>query len=99
MRVVWTDEMSMQTDANQGRKWVWRYPEEEYIEDCCRATVISGFEKVKVWAAMRYGKLSKLVVLAEKEGGGKMNAEEYCDAIMDGEMFDFWMESRRSWDV
>jgi transposase len=24
MRVVWTDEMSMQTDANQGRKWVWR---------------------------------------------------------------------------
>ena len=22
MRVVWTDEMSMQTDANQGRKWI-----------------------------------------------------------------------------
>jgi hypothetical protein len=42
---------------------------------------------------MRYGKLSKLVVLEEKEGGGKMNAEEYCDVILDGEMFDFWMES------
>ena len=93
LRVVWTDEMSMQTDENQGRKWVWRYPEEEYIEDCCRATVISGFEKVKLWAAMRYGKLSKLVVLEEKEGGGKMNAAEYCDVILDGEMFDFWMES------
>ena len=93
MRVVWTDEMSMQTDANQGQKWVWRYPEEEYDEDCCRATVIPGFEKVKVWGAMRYGKLSKLVVLEEKEGGGKMNAEEYCDKILDGEMFDFWMAS------
>jgi hypothetical protein len=48
MRVVWTDEMAMQTDANQRQRWVWRYPEEEYYEDCCRATVISGFEKVKV---------------------------------------------------
>ena len=47
-RVVWSDEMGMQTDANQGFKWVWRYPEEEYDEDCCRGTVISGFRKVKV---------------------------------------------------
>ena len=52
-------------------------------------TVISGFEKVKVWVAVRYGKLSKLVVLEEKKGGGKMNAEEYCNAILDGEIFDF----------
>ena len=71
IRVVWTDEMSMQTDANQGQRWVWRYPEEEYHEDCCRATLISGFEKVKVWAAMRCGKLSKLVVVPERKGGGK----------------------------
>jgi hypothetical protein len=42
---------------------------------------------------MRYGKLSKLVVLKEKEGGEKMNAAEYCDAILDGEMFDFLVES------
>ena len=42
---------------------------------------------------MRYGKLSKLVVLEEKEGGRKMNVAEYCDAILDGEMFDFWVES------
>jgi transposase len=48
-RVVWTDEMKMQTDANQGFKCVWRYPEEEYKEDCCRGTVISRFWKVKVW--------------------------------------------------
>ena len=39
----------------QGFKWVWRYPEEEYNEDCCRKTVISGFRKVKVWGAMRLG--------------------------------------------
>jgi len=31
--------------------------------------VISGFRKVKVWAAMRYGKLSQLVVVPEREGG------------------------------
>ena len=91
-RVAWTDEMSMQTDANQGQKWVWRYPEEEYLEDCCRATVIPGFRKVKVWGAMRYGRLSKLIVIPENKGDGKMNAEEYCDIIMDGEMFDFWIQ-------
>jgi hypothetical protein len=83
----------MQTDANQERKWIWRYPEEEYMEDCYRATVIAGFDKVKVWGAMRYGQLSKLVVLEERKGGGKMNTEEYIEIIMNGEMFDFWMKS------
>jgi len=91
-RVVWSDEMSMQTDSNQGRVWVWRYPEEEYDEDCCGATVIPGFRKVKIWAAMRYGKLSNLVILPEEKGDGKINAREYVDVVMDGEMFDFWME-------
>jgi len=41
---------------------------------------------------MRHGKLSNLVVVSKKEGDGKMTAEEYCDLIMDGEMFDFWLE-------
>ena len=39
---------------------------------------------------MRYEKLSKLVMLPEKEGEGKLNAEEYCDQILDKELFDFW---------
>jgi hypothetical protein len=26
-------------------------------------------------------------------GDGKMNAQEYCDIIMDGEMYDFWEQS------
>jgi hypothetical protein len=71
---------------------VWRYLEEEYTEDCCCTIVIAGFRKVKVWGAMRYGKLSKLVVVPEGKGDRKMNAKEYHDVIMDGEMFDFWME-------
>jgi len=41
---------------------------------------------------MRYGKLSNLIVIPEHQGDGKMNAEEYCEIIMDGEMFDFWMQ-------
>ena len=92
-RVVYSDEMSVQTDNIQSQSWVWRHPEEEYLEDCCRATVISGFRKVKVWAAMRYGRLSRLVVMPEIKGDGKMDAEEYLKVIMDGEMFDFWQES------
>ena len=91
--VLFTDEMSMQTGPNQGRIYVWRYPEEEYLEDCCGATVVPGFAKVKVWGGMRYGELSELVVMPEKEGGGKLNAQEYFDVIMDGELLDFWMKS------
>jgi len=92
-RCGFTDEMTIQTDSNQGRKFIWRFPGEEYHRDCIRGTVISGFRSIKVWGAMRYGKLSKLVVFPEREeGGGKLTALEYRDIIMDGEMFDFWLE-------
>jgi hypothetical protein len=83
-------------DANRCKsepEMVWRYPEKEYHEDCCRVTVISGFEKVKGWAGMRYGKLSKLVEVLKRKGGEKMNSEDYVDFIIDREMFDFWIES------
>ena len=92
-RIIWTDEMSMQTGPNQGRIWVWRYPEEEYLEDCCGATVIPGFQKVKVWGAMRYGELSELVVLPERKGEGKIDSMEYCDIILNGELTTFWMNA------
>jgi transposase len=91
-RCGFTDEMGMQTGANSKKVYVWRSPDEEYLEDACAATVIPGFQKVKVWGAMRYGKLSELVVLPEKEGQGKLNAVEYREIIMDGEMLTFWME-------
>ena len=44
---------------------------------------------------MRYGKLSKLIVVLEKEGGGKMNTEEHYEIILDREMFNFWIESSK----
>jgi transposase len=87
-----TDEMTIQTDSTQGRKFLWRFPGEEYHRDCIRGTVISGFRSIKVWSAMRYGKLSKLVVFPEREGDRRLTALEYWDVIMDEEMFDFWLE-------
>jgi transposase len=42
---------------------------------------------------MRYGALSKLIVLPEKQGERKLNAVEYVEEIMDKELFDFWIES------
>ena len=44
---------------------------------------------------MRYGKLSKLILVLEKEGGGKMNTEEHYEIILDREMFNFWIESSK----
>ena len=63
--------MTLQMDSNQGWKFIWRFPGEEYHPDCIRGTVISGFRKVKVWGAMRYGKLSKLIIFPEKEEEGE----------------------------
>jgi hypothetical protein len=34
--------------TNSKKVYIWRYPEEEYLEDCCSTTVIPGFEKIKV---------------------------------------------------
>jgi hypothetical protein len=48
---------------------------------------------------MRYGKLSKLVMLPEKIREGKLNALEYTEIILDGEMFDFWQEQIDVGDV
>src|SRR5271169_6825855 len=89
-RCGFTDEMMIQTDSNQGRKFVWGFHGEEYHRDCIRGTVISEFRSIKVWGAMRYGKLSKLVVFpSREEGGGRLTALEYRDIIMNGEIFNF----------
>ena len=92
-RVVWSDEMPIQTSDNSGKVYVWRFPEEEYLEDCCCATVQQGFEKVKIWAAIRYGAKSKMVILPENKEGEKMSAERYLEQVLDGELFDFWQSS------
>ena len=42
---------------------------------------------------MRYGKLSNAVIVSEKEGSSKMNAQDYVNEIMDKELFDFWITS------
>jgi hypothetical protein len=84
--------MSLQTGSNCSNVYVWRYPEEEYEEDCYATTHKSGFKKIKVWGSMRYASLSNFVVLPEKKGGRKFNAREYVDVIMDGEMFNRWQQ-------
>ena len=83
--------MGLQTGENVGQYWMWRSPDEEYKEDCCSVTYISGFQKIKIWGAMRYDKLSKLVILEEIAEEGKFNAEDYCSQILDNELFDFWI--------
>lgn len=72
---------------------MWRTAKEEYSEDCCGATVKSGFEKIKVWGAIRYGKLSELIILPDSEREGKLTAVQYQDLVLDGELFDFWQAS------
>jgi len=95
-RVIFSDEMAFQTGANEGNVWVWRSPEEEYLEDCCTVTHKSGFKRIQIWGAMRYGALSKLVILKERqerEGEGRFSGNDYVEQVMDKELFDFWASS------
>jgi hypothetical protein len=39
-------------------------------------THISRFRKIKVWATIRYGSKSRGVIIQEKVGDRKMNAEQ-----------------------
>jgi hypothetical protein len=47
---------------------------------------------------MRYGTLSKLVVMLEKEEEGKLNVVEYIAEIMNKELFDFWQSNMKDVD-
>ena len=91
-RCGFTDEMTVQTTGNSTHRFVWRSRLSTFKEDCLGATIIPGFEKVKVWGVMRYGKLSELIIIPEDPQHQKMNAKTYRDLIMDGEMYDFWIE-------
>ena len=91
--VIWSDEMPIQTSDNTGKVWVWRFPGEEYLEDCCVGTVQQGFEKIKIWAAVRYGAKSQLVILPEQQEGRKTTAQDYLNIVLNGELFKFWQAS------
>jgi hypothetical protein len=39
------------------------------------------------------GKLSKLIVISKRAGDGKIDSHDHVNYIMNGKMFDFWMES------
>src|SRR5579871_5893324 len=82
--VSWSDKMPIQTSDNTGKVWVWRFPGEEYLEDCYVGAVPQGFEKIKIWAAVRYGAKSRLVILPEQQEGRKTTAQNYLNIVLNG---------------
>jgi transposase len=93
-RVLFSDEMGIQTGSNDRKVWVWRMKGEEYHPDCIEPTFIPGFKRIKIWGAIRHGQKSKLVIINEDlEKDHKFNAEAYLNEILDGEFYDFWMEA------
>ena len=87
--VSWSDKMPIQTSDNTDKVWVWRFPGKEYLEDCCVGTVQQGFEKIKIWAAVRYEAKSQLVILSEQQEGRKITAQDYLNIVLNEELFKF----------
>ena len=48
---------------------------------------------------MRYGKLSKLVILLEQKGEGKLNALEYIEVILDERCLTSGRRVWKTWDM
>ena len=57
--------------------------------------MISGLEKVKIWSTIKYNKLSELVIIIKIKKDRKMTIEKYIKIILDGEIFDFQIESMK----
>jgi hypothetical protein len=75
------DEIRIQIGASQGQVWIWN--------KSSLGTAVILYIRMDLKDYMRYGKLSKLIILSAKEGPGKFNAKEYLNEILNGESFDF----------
>lgn len=73
---MWTDETKINRFGSDGRKWVWKAPNEGLTERSVQPTVKHGGGSVMIWGCMTYHGVGKVTKI-----DGRMNAELYCNIL------------------
>ena len=82
--IIWSDESRFEVFGGDGRRHVWRKPQEKYEPKCLIPTFKSGQESVMVWGCFVKNKLGPLVRLE-----GRITANVYIEEILEKHLLPF----------
>lgn len=83
-RKIWSDECYIHLDDNKGRIFVTRRPGEEFLDECCVASLTQSPIRVMVWGCIMKGRKGPLIVMEFPGGkGGGMNSKRYQEQVLD----------------
>lgn len=95
-KIGWSDEAYVCLDDKKGTVWVTRRPGEEFLDECCVASVPQSSVRAMVWGIVAKGVKGPLIVL-EYPGGrsGGMNADRYIEQVLEGAVEPFMRKMGR----
>ena len=82
--IIWSDESKFEVFGGDGKRYVWRTPQEKYNPKCLIPTFKSGQESVMIWGCFVKNKLGPLVKLE-----GKITANVYVKEILEKHLLPF----------
>ena len=88
IRMIWTDESSVEVGKESREATVWRKPGERYRKECLVPTFKSGRQSVMVWGCISFGIRGPLVRIPS----GMRKATDYVALILNGPLWDFYVE-------
>ncbi len=74
--IIWSDESKFELFREDGKRWVWKRPDERYNIECLNPTVKSGQQGVMIWGYFTKNNLGPLVRLK-----GRVTAAIYVDVL------------------
>lgn len=78
-RVIWSDEVMVDTSASKRYMQVWRRPGEKYNRNCLCPTMKSGNTSAHFWGAIRWNGIASFRFLPL----GTMNGERYVNTLQE----------------
>jgi hypothetical protein len=88
IRIIWTDESSVEVGKQSRQCTVWRKPGERYLQDCVVPTFKSGRQSVMVWGCISYNMRGPLVRIPSDMRKGV----DYVALILDGPLWEVFVE-------
>ena len=80
--IIWSDESKFELFREDGKRWVWKRPDERYNIECLNPIVKSGQQGVIIWRCFIKNNLSPLVRLK-----GRVTAAIYVDVLENNLLF------------